>query len=201
MGLWLTEREFRQGGAESTGVTLNVAFLRDIKQDTPSLQTQSSVIQLSLDGGSISPRQTVDLLTQYRDDLETYFALEEFYGYFSNAAETNPTISSQAAKLRTEHVELFLNLNQVIELAESCFLEKPELVPALSRALKRCASPKNRDEMAERLKQISALRTAEARRLACETIGSAPEDLTAADAEALRTILSSCSETKGQLDH
>ncbi len=118
MGLWLTEREFRQGGAESTGVTLNVAFLRDIKQDTPSLQTQSSVIRHSLEGGSITPRLTVDLLTQYRDDLETYFALEEFYGYFSNAAVTNPTISSQAAKLRAEHVELFLNLNQVIELAE-----------------------------------------------------------------------------------
>ena len=118
MSVWLTEKEFRQSGAQSTGVTLNVAFLRDIKDDNPSILSQTSHLCGEFSEGRVSPRQAVENLVQYRDALETYFALEEFYGYFKNAPVSNPVISTRANELRSEHERLFLILNRVVDLAE-----------------------------------------------------------------------------------
>ena len=118
MTIWLTEKEFRQSGAEATGVTLNVAFLREIKEDNLPIREQTHKINKELSGKSIAPRHAMDVLLDYRDGIETYFALEEFFGYFDSAAVANPRISGIAAGLKTEHEELFLNLGYIIDLAE-----------------------------------------------------------------------------------
>jgi hypothetical protein len=118
MSVWLTEREFRRSGAAACGVTINVPFLREIKQDNLPVRQQTQKLTRRLIDGKLNSREAVELLSQYRDGLETYFSLEEFYGYFKNAAATHPTISMHARELSAEHESLFLQLNSLIDLAE-----------------------------------------------------------------------------------
>jgi len=119
MSTWLTESEFRQSGARATGVTINVAFLQDIKTDNVQFKEVLSrtAIELS-DSTSPDPRTTVEVLLGLQDELETHFALEEFFGYFQNAQLTNPSLSQKAETARNEHQELFLQLNDIVEIAE-----------------------------------------------------------------------------------
>ncbi len=118
MSVWLTEKEFQPTEAQSAGLTLNVAFLRDIKQDNRSILCQTDALCRALDSRRTTARQAVDKLTRYRDAVETCFALEEFYGYFQNAAVSNPAVSIRANDLCHEHEQLFLTLNQIVDLAE-----------------------------------------------------------------------------------
>jgi hypothetical protein len=119
MSTWLTEAEFRQSGARATGVTINVAFLKEIKEDNIHL---TSTLQETLDHFSsvekVDPKSAVDQLVELQDALETHFAMEEFYGYFQNALLTNPSISPRAEKTRNEHQDLFLQLNRLVDRAE-----------------------------------------------------------------------------------
>lgn len=119
MNTWLTESEFRQSGARATGVTINVPFLQEIKNDNVHLKhaLESASRQFQADT-AVSPKAMVDLLVDLQDALETHFALEEFYGYFQNALVTNPAISPKAEAIRGEHKQLFLQLNQIVDLAE-----------------------------------------------------------------------------------
>ena len=64
------------------------------------------------------PVATARLLGRLRDELETYFALEEFFGYFQNAEVNNPSVEQQAGKLRIEHESLFVQLNNVVDAVE-----------------------------------------------------------------------------------
>ena len=110
---WLSEQEYRQSGAEATGVTFNVAFLLEIKSDFGFRDLLRRVrSQLCPEPGVdfVSPRQAADLLSDLRDELETYFALEEFYGYFREAEIENPPVSKKAAQLKDEHEDLYLSL-------------------------------------------------------------------------------------------
>ena len=117
MSTWLTETEFRQSDALASGVTINVAFLREIKEDHLSIRQKTEQIDRHLKQG-LSPREALDCLSDYRDSLETYFALEEFYGYFQQAAVLNPSVSQKATSLQSEHEELFLKLNRIVDLTE-----------------------------------------------------------------------------------
>ncbi len=119
MSTWLTESEFRQSGARATGVTINVAFLQDIKEDNVQFKEVLSrtAIELS-DNTSPDPRTAVDVLIGLQDELETHFALEEFFGYFQNARLSNPSIGRKAEAVRNEHQKLFLQLNEIVDLAE-----------------------------------------------------------------------------------
>lgn len=118
MSIWLTEKEYRRSGAAASGVTINIPFLREIKQDNLPVRQQTKILNQRLASGKLSPREAVESLGFYRDALETYFSLEEFYGYFKNASAINPTITAQAKALTGEHETLFLRLNELIELAE-----------------------------------------------------------------------------------
>ena len=117
MSTWLTEKEFRQSGAEATGVTLNVAFFKEIKQDNLPVREQARKIGQMFNSG-VSPKSALDILLDFQEELKTYFALEEFYGYFQNASIRNPTISTLATGLKAEHEDLFLQLAQIIDLNE-----------------------------------------------------------------------------------
>jgi hemerythrin len=100
-------------------VSINVAFLREIKEDNVHFDELLEAINMSLDSSrEVRVRVLAELLGRLRDELETHFALEEFYGYFSDAAPRNPQVSSEAAKLCAEHEKLFLVLNELVEEAE-----------------------------------------------------------------------------------
>ena len=129
MSTWLSEKEFRQSGAESAGVTINVAFLQEIKSDfgfrdllnTVYFQLKPGAARTIVDGDPeqrISPRVAAEMLGELRDGLETYFALEEFYGYFEQSAVQNPCVSQKALGLQSEHEALFLKLNQIVETVQ-----------------------------------------------------------------------------------
>ena len=118
---WLSEQEYRLSGAEATGITFNVAFLLEIKSDfgfRDLLQRVQSQLCPEPDTVLVSPRQAADLLSDLRDELETYFALEEFYGYMEDAAIENPPVSQAAAGLKDDHESLYLELSRVIEMAQ-----------------------------------------------------------------------------------
>ena len=118
---WLSEKEYRLSGAEATGFTFNVAFLLEIKSDFGFrdllLQVRSRLCP-SPANDLVDARQAADLLNDLRDELETYFALEEFYGYFKHAELDNPPVSKKASRLKGEHETLYLELSRVIEMAQ-----------------------------------------------------------------------------------
>jgi len=122
MSVWLSESEYRQSGAASVGLTLNVAFLQEIKQDNVEFRELLARVRFHFQNVEPSqknrPVETARLLSELRDELETYFALEEFYGYFQNAEVNNPSVCHQADQLRTEHELLFLELNQLVDSTE-----------------------------------------------------------------------------------
>lgn len=114
---WMTEAEYREAGAAAIGVTINAAFLNDIKTDFGFRELLNEVYAKLGDAseGKLTAHQTAELLGDLRDELETYFALEEFYGYFTEAAIVNPNVSQSASSLRDDHEELFLELNEIVE--------------------------------------------------------------------------------------
>lgn len=121
MTTWLSEKEYLQSGAESAGVTINVAFLSEIKEDFGFRSLLNEVCHRLLPEDSsqtlASARVAAEILSDLRDELETYFALEEFYGYFGLSTLDNPQVSQQAAELKFGHEALFLELCAVVELA------------------------------------------------------------------------------------
>ena len=117
---WLSEKEFHQGGAKALGVTINVAFLQEIKADYSfrELLTDTYFRLSNPDAdGWVEPHRAAQLLGDLRDELETYFALEEFFGYFDDAETSNPAVALAADDLRQEHTELFKQLNDLVEWA------------------------------------------------------------------------------------
>lgn len=121
MSLWLSEKDFDRESGEAAGVAINVAFLQEIKEDYSFRELLTKVYnrfnEKSLDN-RVSPSDAAKLISDLRDELETYFALEEFYGYFSEAAISNPIVSQKANKLQDEHQTLFLGLSEILESAE-----------------------------------------------------------------------------------
>ena len=118
MSVWLSESEYRQSGAATTGLTINVAFLQEIKEDVQLQDLIQHTRQHFLTAESSTrnrPIETARVLNRLRDELETYFALEEFYGYFQNAEVVNPSVSHQADQLKGEHETLFLDLSELID--------------------------------------------------------------------------------------
>lgn len=135
MSSWLTEQDFRDlqdDPANWPGLTLNVAFLNDIKQDSENPEKVLGEIRTALSRpAEVKPSQLVSMLGQLRDELETYFALEEFYGYFRSAREVHSRVSNRAEDLRTQHEQIFLDLCELIELAESALYREATLETAL----------------------------------------------------------------------
>jgi len=118
MTTWLTEKEYRQSGAIAVGMTINFAFLEEIKTDFDFRSTLNKVYQQVNQRPDAAPPEIARWLIELRDQLETYFALEEFYGYFEQDAVANIGVSRKVAKKTEEHETLFLQLSEVIDVAE-----------------------------------------------------------------------------------
>ena len=124
MSTWMSEKEYRLSGANAVGValntptTLNVPFLTEIKQDFNFRKTLDATYDRISALPTISPREASRELSELRDQLEAYFALEEFYGYFQQSAVTNPSVNNKAELLQTAHEALFVKLNKLVDLSE-----------------------------------------------------------------------------------
>ena len=102
-------------------VTVNAAFLQEIKEDNHQLRELLQDTLALLSGPRrkrIPARQIVDQLWRLRDQLAMHFALEDAYGYFQDAILEAPRLSQQAERLHAEHDDLFLQICELIEEAE-----------------------------------------------------------------------------------
>ena len=126
MSTWISETEFRQSGAAAAGITINVAFLQEIKTDYGFRELLNSVYHeiMHASGNRVQrfasqsdnyAQQVAERLSDLRDEMETYFALEECYGYFQHSALQNPNVSRNASSLQQDHEALFLLLSEIIE--------------------------------------------------------------------------------------
>lgn len=104
-------------------VTVNAAFLQEIKQDNRELRQLlhqvNTVVSRPL--RNKRPRQIVHLLQRLRDQLAMHFALEEAYGYFEDAVSVAPRLCYEAQELRGQHGAMFLEICRIVERAEMLF--------------------------------------------------------------------------------
>jgi len=102
-------------------VTVNAAFLREIKEDNQELWSLLERLQITLLAEwppRVSRRQLHDALARLRDQLAMHFALEEAYGYFEDAVEVAPRFSSQADHLRGQHDDFYVEVCDIVDRAE-----------------------------------------------------------------------------------
>ena len=103
------------------GMTVNAAFLQEIKDDNRHLSELLEALAQVLSRiphRRIRPTVLVDLLRRLRDQLAMHFALEEAFGYFDDAVDIPTHLSSQADILRCQHDTLFVELGVIVEEAE-----------------------------------------------------------------------------------
>ena len=107
---------------------VNGAFLQEIKQDHVELHALLGKTERALRLPSVDrkPRELVYLLFALQHRLAIHFALEEEYGYFEDALEVAPRLSSQAEALRAEHKELFAEVCHLADEAEQLLAEQPD---------------------------------------------------------------------------
>lgn len=102
-------------------LTINAAFLQEIKEDNRELRNllgESAALLSRPPGAAVEMRRVVGVLGKLRDQLAMHFSLEEAYGYFDDAIDVAPRLSRQAESLRSQHPRLFLALCELVDQAE-----------------------------------------------------------------------------------
>jgi hypothetical protein len=102
-------------------VTVNAAFLQEIKDDAEELRSLFGRLEVCLLDESppcMSRRQLFTALSALRDQLAMHFALEEAYGYFEDAIDVAPRLSMKADRLRGEHDALYNDICEMVDQAE-----------------------------------------------------------------------------------
>ena len=137
-------------------VTINAAFLQEIKQDNIELRQ----LVASLAGLLIQPRpqrmqnwrQVAEDLGRLRDQLAMHFALEEAFGYFEDAVDVAPRLSTRAETLRAEHDRFFLHVCDLVELAERLLYHEqpPRQMAAVMQGFQQFHADFSRHEAQER---------------------------------------------------
>jgi hypothetical protein len=98
-------------------VTVNAAFLQEIKDDNRRLQDLLGVLRSAFAQHSepADPLWIADGLEELRDQLATHFALEDAYGYFDDPVDAAPRFAHLAAELRREHGDLYLEASRLAD--------------------------------------------------------------------------------------
>jgi hemerythrin-like domain-containing protein len=115
-------------GESPKRLTINAPFFREIKEDHESLQKLLSELEHLTGNRETLPhhgRRFTDLIDQLVDQLALHFSLEEAYGYFELAVEDAPRLHDQAAKLRSQHGDLYLAAQRVAETTDKATTTKP----------------------------------------------------------------------------
>ena len=111
-------------------VTVNAAFLQEIKEDNQRLRQLQSELR-GIYGHrrpfGLSRFVLIDFLENYRDQLATHFALEEAFGYFDDPVDVAPHISEEVESLRSEHGDLYEAICGIVERAIDLLGESPTL--------------------------------------------------------------------------
>lgn len=105
-------------------VTVNAAFLQELKEDNRELRgllEQADAFLESWRDDRATIRRLGALLANLRDQLAMHFSLEEAFGYFDDALEVAPRFSELADTLRAEHGALFEEICLLSEAAEQLF--------------------------------------------------------------------------------
>jgi len=103
--------------AVTSTVTLNAAFLQEIKQDNKELQRLLADCREMLLSGrrTFSRKRLGQVLNELCDRLAMHFTLEEAFGYFDDPLTVAPRLSRQAECLRSQHPALYLQLRAIVE--------------------------------------------------------------------------------------
>lgn len=110
-------------------ITLNAAFLQEIKEDNIELPPLLGKVRAALAGSGLLKgrwRHFVEFLGELRDHLAMYFALEEAYGYFENPMTTTPRLSRGATILRAQHQALYSEICALTEQAEQWLYQETQ---------------------------------------------------------------------------
>lgn len=106
----------------TTTVTINAAFLREIKEDNQRLKALLAELRSVLGEPAMPesmPRHAlIEKLGELRDQLATHFALEEAFGYFDEPLVAAPQLAERAEELRQEHADLFVRFCHLVDQAE-----------------------------------------------------------------------------------
>ncbi|TWT75323.1 hemerythrin domain-containing protein [Allorhodopirellula solitaria] len=104
----------------SRRLTVNAAFLKDIKDDNRDLKIlidRVRVITQPREAAANHWSELLTLLADLRDQLALHFGLEEAYGYFDEALGTEAELSLTADRLRSQHPVLFEEARHLAEAA------------------------------------------------------------------------------------
>lgn len=123
-------------------VTLNPAFLQEIKEDHQELWSLLNTLREilgPLPTRHASPHTLVQLLNQLRDRVAMHFALEEAYGYFDDPLRVAPQLDEKAEALREQHSGLFCALLDIVDHAEGLLYHETSngTLSKVSRAFRR----------------------------------------------------------------
>lgn len=102
-------------------VTINAAFLREIKDDNRRLGELLDELRgrcSATEHQAVDPGSLASLLAQLRDQLALHFSLEEAYGYFEDPVAVAPRLCRRAKSLRDQHQTLFMQICEMVEYAE-----------------------------------------------------------------------------------
>jgi len=108
-------------------LTVNTAFLREIKDDNQHLQELLATLHELTGNPSAACNQSqriVELLGELRDQLAFHFALEEAYGYFDDAIDAAPRVAERADQLRAEHAILYESACNIAESAQEWHMQR-----------------------------------------------------------------------------
>ena len=118
-------------------LTVNAAFLKDIKDDNHDLKVILDKItplaehrQTAINHWS----ELVTLLEQLCDQLALHFSLEEAYGYFDDAVNHAPQLSVAAECLRGQHPSLFKSIRGLADKSPDVAIENADHVDKFLRS-------------------------------------------------------------------
>lgn len=112
-------------------LTVNAAFLKDIKDDNHDLkEILDQIAPLSEHPQTAVNHWTelVELLESLCDQLALHFSLEEAYGYFDDAVNHAPQLTACAELLRSQHAKLFQTIRGLADKSADVKTENIEHV-------------------------------------------------------------------------
>ena len=102
-------------------VTINAAFLQEIKDDSYELRQlllRADMLVATPVQGVAFAQAAAPLLEELCDQLALHFALEEAYGYFDDAIDVAPQLSHRSEVLRSQHAAMYRQLCGLLEAVE-----------------------------------------------------------------------------------
>ena len=112
-------------------VTLNAAFMREIKEDNERLRDLKYQLEAVFHRDrllGISRFALAELLGEFRDQLATHFALEEAFGYFDDpVVDVAPHLSEHVDALRSEHADIFQDVCRLADDADDVLRRQPDI--------------------------------------------------------------------------